>query len=155
MTNKLWMSMLSVSAFALAGLMATSQANAAACDISVEATDAMAFSTKAIEVPKSCKDFTINLKHVGSLGKNVMGHNLVITKDSDQKSVLEDGSAAGAASNFVKEDARIVAHTKIIGGGESTSTKVTVSKLNAKDNYVFFCSFPGHAMMMKGTVKLI
>lgn len=29
------------------------------------------------------------------------------------------------------------------------------TKLNSKDSHVFFCSFPGHAFMMKSTVKLI
>lgn len=129
---------------------------AAACEIAVDATDAMAFSTKTIDVSKTCKEFTINLKHVGKLPKNVMGHNLVISKASDEKAVLEDGSKAGLATEYVKAgDARVIAHTKIIGGGETASTKFAVSKLNAKDSYAFFCSFPGHAMMMKGVLKLV
>lgn len=155
MIHKTLMSLLSVSALFIAGVTISSAANAASCDVSIDATDAMAFSTKAIEVPKSCKEFTVNLKHTGSLGKNIMGHNLVIAKEADQKGILDDGSAAGAANDFIKAgDARVVTHTKIIGGGESTSTKFAVSKLSAKDSYVFFCSFPGHAMMMKGTVKV-
>ena len=138
----------------LAGTMCLMQASAQAagsCDITVEATDTMTFSTKEIAVPKSCKSFTINLKHTGKMSKNIMGHNLVISKQADEQAVLQDGSKAGVTQSYVKpQDARVV-----VGGGESTSTSFAPAKLDAAGNYVFFCSFPGHASMMKGTLKLI
>lgn len=127
---------------------------AAECSIDVEANDAMQFNTKEIAVSKSCKEFTINLKHTGQLPKAAMGHNVVITKSADMQSVETDGIAAGADKNYVKEgDERVIAHTKLIGGGESDSVKVPVDKLTGDD--VFFCSFPGHGSMMKGVVKLV
>ena len=129
---------------------------APACDANIEVTAAMAFTAKAIDVPKTCKTFTVNLKAQGTMAKTVMGHNLVITKTEDKEAVNTDGGTAGAASNYVKaKDTRVVAHTTVIGGGESTSTKFDVKKLNAKNSYVFFCSFPGHAGIMKGVVNLI
>lgn len=149
----------SVCLFLLSSYLLASSPNAeaaSACDVTVEATDAMTFSTKTIDVPKSCKEFTVNLKHTGKLGKNIMGHNLVIAKASEQQAVIDDGSKAGAASDYVKaKDARVVAFTKLIGGGETASAKFAVSKLTAADGYAFFCSFPGHAFMMKGVVKLV
>jgi azurin len=85
-----------------------------------------------------------------------MGHNLVISKEGDKTAVLEDGSKAGLPSEYVKaNDARVLAFTKIIGGGETATTKFAVTKLNAKDSYAFYCSFPGHAFMMKGAIKLV
>ncbi len=138
-------------------LMGSPKAQAAgACEITVDATDVMTFSTKSIDVSKTCKDFTINLKHIGKLPKNIMGHNLVISKESDKPAVLEDGSKAGLTNEYVKaNDARVVAYTKIIGGGETASTKFAVNKLNTKDGFAFYCSFPGHAFGMKGVVKLV
>lgn len=138
----------------LAILSAPGIAAAATCAVDVEANDAMQFNTKAIEVSKSCKEFTINLKHVGKLPKAVMGHNLVIAKAADQQAVLTDGQAAGSAGDYIKAgDSRVVAHTKLIGGGEQDSVKFAPAKL-ADGDYAFFCSFPGHAAMMKGTVKV-
>ncbi|MDI1363232.1 azurin [Methylotenera sp.] len=132
------------------------QAATTSCEITVEANDAMAFNTKSIEVSKSCKEFTVNLKHVGKIAKNVMGHNLVIAKVSDQQAVLDDGIQSGAAGDYVKaKDARVIMATKVIGGGETSTAKFNVSKLNSTDSYTFFCSFPGHAFMMKGAVKLV
>ena len=156
-TQKIFSTSMVVLAVSSAVLLTTPAAQAAAaCDITVDATDAMTFSTKSIDVSKTCKEFTINLKHVGKLPKSVMGHNLVISKESDKAGVLEDGSKAGLPNEYVKaKDARVIAYTKIIGGGETASTKFAVSKLNAKDAFTFYCSFPGHAMMMKGIVKLV
>ena len=137
-------------------LLLSSQAQAAACDASIEVTEAMAYTVKNIDVPKTCKTFTINLKANGTMPKNVMGHNLVITKEGDKESVNTDGGTAGLASNYIKaNDKRVVAHTIVIAGGESASTKFDVKKLSAKNKYVFFCSFPGHAGIMKGVVNLV
>ena len=140
-----------------APLFLSAQAHAAAaCDTSIEVTEAMAYTVKAIDVPKTCKTFTVNLKAQGTMAKTVMGHNIVITKEADKEAVTTDGGTAGAASNYVKaKDARVVAATTVIGGGESTSVKFKVKKLSAKEKYVFFCSFPGHGAIMKGVVNLV
>src|SRR5690606_9480536 len=102
----------------------------------------------------SCKDFTVNLKHVGKFPKNAMGHNWVLTKTADVAAVNRDGASAGLAKHYVKEgDARVLAFTKIIGGGETDAVKFSTSKLTAGEDYTFFCSFPGHAGLMKGKLN--
>ena len=146
-----------ISALFAAPMLLSAQAQAAAvCDANIEVTEAMAYTVKNIDVPKTCKTFTVNLKAQGTMAKTVMGHNIVITKEADKEGVVEDGGTAGAASNFIKaKDARVVAHSNVIGGGESTSVKFKVKALNAKEKYVFFCSFPGHSAIMKGVVNLV
>lgn len=137
-------------------LLASNAHAAVACNVSVEVTEAMAYTVKNIDVPKTCKDFTVNLKANGTMAKAVMGHNIVITKEADKEGVITDGGTAGAASNYIKaKDARVVAGSSVIGGGESTSVKFSVKKLSAKEKYVFFCSFPGHGGIMKGVVNLV
>ncbi|AEC19617.1 azurin precursor [Pusillimonas sp. T7-7] len=128
---------------------------AAQCDVTVEGNDAMQFNTKEIVVDKTCTEFTINLQHTGKLPKAAMGHNVVVTKEADKQGAATDGMAAGLDNDYVKpDDARVIAHTPVIGGGESTSVKFDVSKLAAGENYAFFCSFPGHWAIMTGTLKL-
>jgi azurin len=135
--------------------LASSQLMAAECKVTVDSTDQMSFDTKDISIDKSCKTFTVELKHSGSLPKNVMGHNWVLSKTADMQPIATDGLAAGIDKNYLKEgDARIIAHTKIIGAGETDSVTFDVSKLAAGESYGFFCSFPGHISMMKGTVTL-
>lgn len=127
------------------------------CDITVESTDSMTFGdTKDIKISKSCKTFTVNLTHTGSLPKAVMGHNWVLSKEADAQPISTDGMAAGIDKDYLKEgDTRIIAHTKIIGAGEKDSVSFDVSKLSADEKYQFFCSFPGHISMMKGSVTLV
>jgi azurin len=150
-----WQQLLAVAGSAICLLQQPAQA-ADKCDVSVDATDQMTFSVKEIAVPKACKSFTINLKHAGAMKKTIMGHNLVVSKQADEQGVLQDGSKAGAAQSYVKpQDPRVVAATTVIGGGETASTSFAPSHLDAAGNYVFFCSFPGHAALMKGTLKLI
>lgn len=135
--------------------LASSQLMAAECKTTIDSTDQMTFSTKAIEIDKSCKTFTVELTHSGSLPKNVMGHNWVLSKKADMQPIATDGVSAGIDKNYLKEgDKRIIAHTKIIGAGETISVDVDVSKLVDGGEYGFFCSFPGHISMMQGTVTL-
>jgi azurin len=135
--------------------LASSQLMAAECKVTVDSTDQMSFDTKAIEIDKSCKTFTVELKHSGSMPKTVMGHNWVLSKEADMQPIATAGLAAGIDKNYLPEgDARIIAHTKIIGAGETDSVTFDVSKLAAGEAYGFFCSFPGHIAMMKGTVTL-
>lgn len=97
----------------------------------------------------------MNLTHSGSLPKNVMGHNWVLSKTADMAGIATDGMAAGIDKSYLKEgDTRVIAHTKIIGAGEKDSVTFDVSKLTAGESYQFFCSFPGHNSMMKGAVVL-
>ena len=129
-------------------------AQAAECSVDLEGNDAMKFNKTSIEVPKACKDFTINLKHTGKLPKAAMGHNVVIAATSDIKGVDADGIKAGAAKDYIKPgDTRVIAHSPLVGGGESTKVTFAVSKLGAGP-YSFFCSFPGHSTLMKGTITL-
>ncbi|MBC2688353.1 MULTISPECIES: azurin [Pseudomonas] len=135
--------------------LASSQLMAAECKVTVDSTDQMSFNTKAIEIDKSCKTFTVELTHSGSLPKNVMGHNLVISTEADMQPIATDGLAAGIDKNYLKDgDTRVIAHTKIIGAGEKDAVTFDVSKLKADEKYGFFCSFPGHISMMKGTITL-
>lgn len=131
----------------------SSQLLAAECKVDVDSTDQMSFSTKEIVIDKSCKTFTVNLGHSGSLAKNVMGHNWVLSKEADMQGIAADGMSVGVDKNYLKDgDTRIIAHTKVIGAGEKDSVTFDVSRLAAGQSYGFFCSFPGHIAMMKGAV---
>jgi len=128
---------------------------AADCAATIEGNDAMQYIQKVITVPKTCKQFTVTLKHTGKLPKAAMGHNWALGTAADEQGIIADGMKAGAADNYIKPaDARVIAHTKLIGGGESDSATFLVSKLKAAETYAYFCTFPGHAALMKGTLTL-
>ena len=125
------------------------------CATEIEGNDAMQFNVKSITVPASCSEFKITLKHTGKMPVAAMGHNVVITTLEDMKKVAADGMGAGIDNDYVKPgDDRVIAHTKMIGGGESTSVSFDVSKIKGDGPYEFFCSFPGHAAIMKGSIAV-
>jgi len=131
---------------------AGSAAIAGPCDLEIESTDAMKFSKSSLSVPASCKKVTLKLVHTGKLPKASMGHNWVLTKTADMQAVATDGIPAGIDKDYLKPgDARVLAATKLVGGGESTTVSFDASKLKAGEAYSFFCSFPGHIGLMKGS----
>src|SRR3546814_4141925 len=82
---------------------------AATCSVDIEGNDAMKYDVANIDISKSCKTFTINLKHTGKLAKNIMSHNVVIAKTADMKAIEAEGMKAGLASDYIKPgDARVV-----------------------------------------------
>lgn len=146
---------LCATAAAVAAMLAAPGVMAAECAVTVESNDAMQFNVKSMDVPKSCKHFDITLKHVGKLPKTAMGHNLVVSKTADMAGVAKDGIGAGVVKDYLKAgDTRVLAHTKLIGGGESDTVRLDVSQLGAGESYSFFCSFPGHSALMKGNLQL-
>ncbi len=123
------------------------------CATTIEGNDAMQYNADSITIPASCSQFTVNLKHVGKLAVNVMGHNFVVAKEADMAGINADGMAV-APEHLKDGDARVVAHTKMIGGGESASVTFDVAKLKDGGPYKFFCSFPGHFALMQGSLQV-
>ena len=143
--------MLRSSLLAVAALLLSTQLQAKTCELNIDSTDQMTFSAKEMTVAADCTEVKLTLHHVGKLAKNVMGHNWVLTKTSDYQPVAQDGMKAGLDNDYLAaDDARIIAHTKLLGGGESDSITFPVSKLEKGGDYTFFCSFPGHWAVMHG-----
>jgi azurin len=93
----------------------------------------------------------MTLRNTGKLPANIMGHDWVLTKTADMASVANAGMTAGLANNFQKPgDPRILASTRIIGGGESVTVRFLTGRLEAGTSYSYFCSAPGHSVIMKG-----
>lgn len=129
-------------------------AHAEVCNVSIDANDSMQFDRKEVHVKATCTDVTITLKHTGKLPAAAMGHNWVLTRTADFQAVASAGINAVVKENYVpKGDKRVIAHTRIVGGGESASVNFKTAQLKRGDAYTFFCSFPGHWAVMQG--KLI
>ena len=125
------------------------------CSTTIEGNDQMRFDKTSIVVPKVCKTFSVTLKNTGSMPRDVMGHNWVLSESANEDRIISDGQVAGLTDNYVKpNDPQVLASTKLIGGGESDTTKFDVSKLKAGEVYAFFCTCPGHATLMKGKLTI-
>ncbi|HZW77171.1 MAG TPA: azurin [Flavobacteriaceae bacterium] len=120
----------------------------AVANLSIEGNDQMQFNKKELRV-KAGQKVRLTLKHVGKMEKNVMGHNWVLlTQGTD---IMEFGQAANTAeeSDYIPKDRenQVIAHTRMLGGGESDTIEFDAP---APGTYDFICSFPGHVALMKG-----
>jgi azurin len=123
------------------------------CSLTVEGNDQIQYVQKELRVSSSCKEITVTLKHIGQLAANIMGHNWVLAKTEDYMALAQAGQAAGAPHYLPAGDARTIAATDIVGGGQETTITFDASALQRGGDYTYFCSFPGHFVLMYG--KLI
>ncbi|MEN7344036.1 MAG: azurin [Pseudomonadota bacterium] len=125
------------------------------CTLNIQAGDNIAYSTNALSVPASCGEVSVTLTHTGNLPKEAMGHNWVLLPESAVEEVAMAGMGAGAGNNYIPEgEARVVANTAIVGGGESSTATFNLSDLEEGVSYVYVCTFPGHWSIMKGTFSI-
>jgi azurin len=124
------------------------------CKVEITGTDAMQYDKKEISVAADCTSVEVTLKHSGKLPAQAMGHNWVLAKTADMQGVVNDGMGASFEANHIKAgDTRVIAHTKIVGGGQSDTVTFATSALKKGEAYSFFCTFPGHSALMKGAFK--
>jgi azurin len=124
------------------------------CKVEITGTDSMQFDKKEIAVAADCTSVELTLKHSGKLPAQAMGHNWVLSKTADMQGVVNDGMGASFAASHIKAgDTRVIAHTKIIGGGQTDVVKFPTATLKKGEAYSFFCTFPGHSALMKGAFK--
>jgi azurin len=141
--------------FTMVFLLTSGVALADECKVNVSATDLMRFEQQTLQIDALCTEVEVTLHHTGKLPASAMGHDWVLTKTSDVNAVANAGMNSGLANNFQKPgDTRIVAATKIIGGGESATVRFSTAQLDAGASYSYFCSAPGHFSIMKGRFVL-
>ena len=125
------------------------QASAAA-PIIVTANDQMQFSTKAIEV-KAGSETVIILQNIGTMAKEVMGHNLTVLNPGTDLAGFATKAMAAKDTEYLpqSETGSVLAHTRLLGPGESDTLRFTP----AVGEYPFLCTCPGHFAVMQGVLS--
>ena len=139
-----------LAAAALSGLALCGAAQGQECTQVIKGNDLIQFDIPEIRVSAACEEVTINLLHSGQLAANVMGHNWVLTTTGDYMPLAAVATAAGPPEYLPADDPRVIAATKMIGGGEETSVTFSLAGLEAGGDYTYFCTFPGHYVLMNG-----
>ena len=137
-------------------LLAAFISNASAQDAKIEITgnDQMQYNIKAFEVTEGQK-VVLSFKHIGQLPAIAMGHNVVILKSGTAVPAFATKCAPAKDTGYIPQDEeskkQMVAHTKMLGGGESEEITFTAP---AAGDYPFMCSFPGHFAIMQGVMTV-
>lgn len=96
---------------------------------------------------------TVNLVFENTATSPAMVHNVVILTSDDDDDVNRVGQSAveaGADAEYIPEDDAILAYTELAEPGETVS--VTFTAPSTPGRYRFICTYPGHYMMMQGTM---
>jgi len=104
----------------------------------------MKFSAIELNV-KANEKVTLTLKNVGTAPITAMGHNWILLKDNTDLDAFEK-EANVAPDHIPANNPNILAHTKLLGPGQSDTIEFTVPA----GSYTFICSFPGHYKTMTG-----
>ena len=121
------------------------------CKLAILGNEMLQYDKKFLAISSDCATVELTLSYPGHMPVQAMGHNWVLAKTTDAQAMVNAGIAAGAANNYVPAaDARILAATQLIGGGQSTSITFRTKGLVKGGDYTYFCSFPGHFGTMKG-----
>lgn len=115
--------------------------------ITLRSNDKMQFDKDEI-VAFNGQIVVLTLEHTGSMPKTTMGHNFVLLDNSISVSAYANRAMKAKENEYIPEDPNLtIAHTKMIGGGESTEIVFKTPQVGVYD---FICSFPGHYSIMKG-----
>jgi azurin len=143
-----------LAAVALTGLALPLTAYADPCKVEISGNDLLQYDKQELAVPATCKEITVTLHHAGKQPREAMGHDWVLVKTPDLTAVDQAGLGAGLANNYLPSgDKRVLAHTKVIGGGETTSVTFSAAILRKGGDYSYLCTFPGHSALMHGKFK--
>ncbi len=123
-------------------------AASAVATVEISGNDAMQFDLKDIKV-KAGQTVKLTLTHSGKLPKEAMGHNWVLLQQGVNMQEFAMAAMTAVESDYVpaSEAGKVIAHTQLIGGGESTTIEFPAPPAGT---YEFLCSFPGHSALMQG-----
>ena len=115
--------------------------------IELAGNDQMQYDQLFLQVDAGTR-IKLTLTHTGKMAKAVMGHNFVLLKEGTNLGGFVKDALQAVDNDYVPADSdAIIAHTKMLGGGESDTIEFDAP---APGSYDYICTFPGHFAVMKG-----
>ena len=125
----------------------TTEAAAGEATLEISGNDQMQYDKKELRV-KAGQKVTLTLHHSGTMAKTAMGHNWVLLKQGTDKAAFAAEAISAVDNDYIPEGTdAVIVHTKVLGGGESTTITFDAP---AAGEYEYICSFPGHYALMNG-----
>ena len=119
--------------------------------IRLQANEGMHFDKELFRV-KAGKQLRLIFKNTGVASDNMsMAHNVVILNGDVDLADFADSARMAKAEKYIPSSlsASIIAHTKMVGGGDSDEVAFIIPKPGVYD---FICSYPGHWGTMQGKI---
>ncbi|MBS1614911.1 MAG: azurin [Bacteroidetes bacterium] len=116
--------------------------------LELSGSDQMQYDKQLLHVSPG-QDVTLIFHHAGKMPKTAMGHNFVLLQQGTDMHAFDSAARVSGDPNFIpqKLSSEIIAHTKLLGGGESDTIKFAAPPAGSYD---YLCTFPGHSATMFG-----
>ncbi len=118
--------------------------------VAVQANENMRFDKELFKV-KAGKKIKLILKNTEKKSPMSMTHNVVILAKGTDIADFADAVKNAKQEQYVPStvDALVIAHTKLVAGGDTGEVDFIIPQ---KGVYDFICSFPGHWGTMQGKI---
>ena len=118
--------------------------------IRLQANDNMRFDKEMFKI-KTGKKIRLIFKNTGAPSNTAMAHNVVILMKGTDIADFADAVHNAKDEQYVPSSVAsfMIAHTKLVGGGDSDEVDFTISQPGIYD---YICSFPGHWGTMQGKI---
>ena len=118
--------------------------------VKLTANENMRFDRELFRVRAGNK-ISLIFKNTGAKSAMSMAHNVVILKSGIDIADFADIARNAKTEQYVPSslDSLIIAHTRLVDGGDSDLVEFIISKPGVYD---FICSFPGHWGTMQGKI---
>lgn len=132
---------------------AAATADGSAITIKPDAVNPMAYDTKSFTV-KAGQPFKLIFSNDSAVP---LQHNLCICKIGTKDAVIASANTMmtqpdALAKGFIPESPDILWHTRLLNQKESQTLEFTAPA--EKGDYPYVCTFPGHAILMNGVMKV-
>ena len=118
--------------------------------IQLKANENMRFDKELFRV-RAGKKISLIFKNTGAKSAAAMAHNVVILQSGVDIADFADVAHNAKAEQYVPSslDSLMIAHTRLVGAGDSDQVNFIIAKPGVYD---FICSFPGHWGTMQGKI---
>jgi azurin len=118
--------------------------------IQLKANENMRFDKELFRV-RAGKKISLIFKNTAAKSAASMAHNVVILRSGVDIADFADVAHNAKAEQYVPAslDSLIIAHTRLVNGGDSDHVQFIIPKPGVYD---FICSFPGHWGTMQGKI---
>jgi azurin len=118
--------------------------------IQLDGMDDMKYDRTLFKV-KAGQKITLDFKNIGKQPAAAMSHNVVILQQGTDVQAFGEAAIPAAATGHIPASMStdVIAHTKLLGPGESDEITFTLTDPGVYD---FICTFPGHFGTMKGKI---
>jgi azurin len=118
--------------------------------ILLKANENMRYDKELFRV-RAGKKISLIFRNTGAKTAASMAHNVVILKSGVDIADFADVAHNAKNEQYVPSslDSLIIAHTRLVGGGDSDQVEFIIPKPGVYD---FICSFPGHWGTMQGKI---